>query len=313
MGNIQSDYYSEFGARLTPYLLEVGARLVEEYDAPGSHPVLTEVVAAHPGVQTQVESALALLESWNFYAEDGMWGEPTPDQVKASNATSLFNFWAVAAIRGAFLDEWTVVPSIGDQLRARALLWLLENPEQAATFDPDTGESALWDRLDTPGVVERRDAILAGALFVALAELETSFGSADSATWLWGKTHVKKFNTLVPIGAGNEYTWPQPGEGYDNGFPRHGDNYNVDACNGGLSDYSFGCGGVALQRLVAEATPEGIVSFNALPGGQVWDKTSPFFRNQLPTWLDNERRQSTLTPEQLLSDIHEHWVIQPSE
>lgn len=312
MGEIQSDHYSNLGDRLVPFFIEAGEALAATYDDDAAHPDLADVVAAHPDDQANVQMAVQMLKDWSLMAEDGVWGEPTAAQIADANATALFNFWMVATIRAAFNDELMHVSGVGSTDRAKGLLHILENPTTCATALAETGQSVLWDDLSTTEVFETRNYVMAQAFFTAWTELVSAWGS-DPASWIWGDTHTKQFTSLIPIGGGNAYTWPQEDEGWGEGFPRHGDNYNVDACNGGVTDYGFSCGGVALQRLIVEAKPEGFASFNAFPGGQVWDKDSPYYRNQLPTWLDNERRESWLTEEQILPNIDAHWIIQPAE
>ncbi|GMV43910.1 MAG: hypothetical protein AMXMBFR64_56260 [Myxococcales bacterium] len=314
MSDIQLDVRSNQGERLTPFLLAAADALLAEYDAPGTHPGLTALAEAHPGAKDRVAELRSLLAGWDFTAEDGVWGTPTEAQKLAATQTSLFNAWTVALLARAFNDERNAAPGFGfrEQQAVSAAIRLLESPGDARTLDPQTGESALWDDLTTEET-ETSTAILAAALFEADAKLTELFGGADTTTWLWGKLHTKSFESIIPSLAGgvSPFDWPQPGQGWDSGYPRRGDSFNVNVCHGGYGDYDFKCGSGPIMRFIAEMTPEGPVSWNTIPGGQVWDTKSKHFTDLLQLWLDSERHPFLTRPADVATSVETHLAFTP--
>ncbi|MEO1272478.1 MAG: penicillin acylase family protein, partial [Myxococcota bacterium] len=313
VGNIQNDITSVFGERLTPFLLELADRVAEERATPGTHPGLA-MVAGQPDAVARLETLRPWLDDWSFQAEDGIWGSPTEAQQRDAVATSLFNVWATMVLRRTFGDERRAAPalSVTSQQQVKALLWLLEHPGEVATRNAETGESWLWDDMETEEM-EYRDTILFMAFMDADAELATLFGSNAPEDWLWGELHTRVFDSIIPdlSGEGSPLTWPQPDEGYPNGYPRGGDNYNVDRCDGGVTDTRYQCGGGAILRFVVELDPEGIRARNAMPGGQVWDPASPFFRDDLDLWLDYARHPIPFHPEDVEQNHNSHTLFAP--
>jgi acyl-homoserine lactone acylase PvdQ len=115
--------------------------------------------------------------------------------------------------------------------------------------------------------------------------------SADRNSWRWGQLHRIRFDSLIPLWL---VTIPQVDDPVfkQGGYPRHGDQWNVDACNFGIMkalgdplDFSYGSGPV--QRFVAELTASGPKIKNALPGGSVLSNTSPYFKNEAEYWRKN--------------------------
>ena len=317
VGSIQADYYSSVGARTAPFLLAVADDMLEEYDAPGTHPDLAELIDDNTLLETRVLAMRELLGSWNYWAEDGLWGDPSDEQREMANATALFNVWTTAVIRATFDDErHSAGLSLSHQNLSTGLLWILEHPADTATFDEAFGESVLWDDLETEDVRETRQMIIADALFTAHTQLGELFGSTDTGDWIWGELHTRTFSAQVPDvsqfqpGLVSEYLWPQPDEAYPDGYPRPGDNYNADACNGGVTDYDYACGGGATLRFLVELDPDGIRSFNAVPGGQVHDHTSPHARDLLMDyWLDWERYAIRFHPDEVAAAGGSHVVL----
>ena len=310
MAEIQLDVHSSVGERMTPYLLAAADALLEEYATPGTHPDLADLAAAHPDGAARVQELLALLEGWSFTAEDGVWGTPTDAQKVEAAATSLFNGWMVAVLPRAFADEAAAAPGFGwrEQQAIATVLKLLEDPGASWTLDPDTGESALWDDLGTADVKESSTLILAGALFDADAKLTELYGTADTTGWLWGKLHTKTFESIIPsiTGGKSAFDMPTKGEGWDDGYPRSGDSYNVNVCQGGFGDWKFTCGSGPIMRFVVEMTPDGPVGWNTIPGGQVWNPKSPHFNDLLKLWLDGDRHPFYTRPDDVKGAVESH-------
>ena len=71
-------------------------------------------------------------------------------------------------------------------------------------------------------------------------------------------------------------------------FPRHGDQWGVDAANPGFSGRGFGYGSGPVMRMVIGFMPDGeVVGQNIVPGGQSGRPGSPFFGDQAALWLGN--------------------------
>jgi penicillin amidase len=252
------------------------------------------------------------LASWSYEADDGLIGEVTPERIQDSAATALFNFWTARVIERAFDDERAAAPALSpsSQQWVKALLWIVNHPEQAATYDQETGQSALWDDMGTEAR-ETRGQVMLLSLFDAVEQLEEAFGSPDPMDWRWGRLHNRTFESLLPsLGGGvSPFTLPQPEEAYPEGYPRSGDNFNVDACNGGLGGTDYSCGGGAIMRFLVELDPAGVRSFNAQPGGQVWDPDSPHFRDTLEVWLNDQRYQVRFHPDQVAQGNQSHLLF----
>jgi penicillin amidase len=313
LGRIQTDSFSNLGERLAPVYVALLERALEEAQAPGTHADIAEVVAAHPEDMARLMALRDLLAGWDFEADDGLTGEPSAERIQSSGATSLFNFWTTALLLRTFNDERAAAPDLRptSQQEVKALLWIVERPADTATLNPQTGHSALWDDLGTAEVEETRGWTMLTALFDALAALNDSFGSDDPADWRWGRLHKRTFESLIPaIGGGqSSFTLPRPEEAFPEGYPRAGDNFNVDACNGGLGRYRYDCGGGAIMRFLVDLDPDGVRSFNAQPGGQVWDPASPHFRDTLDVWLANERYLLRFHPQDVAQGTEAHLLF----
>jgi penicillin amidase len=193
------------------------------------------------------------------------------------------------------------------------------NPDGLASFNPATNESVFFDVLDTPEV-ETSHEIIVAALLDALAFLRSApneeepasggFGTSDMNAWLWGLRHYVRFTSLLddflgedseyaaltsqfaittnilplteaPLGTGDprrDLTW----------FPRHGDQYGVDAGNPGTSGTQFHYGSGPVMRMVVSLKGDRVWGRNIIPGGQSAITDSPYFADQARLWLGNE-------------------------
>lgn len=296
---IQGDHRSPLGARLVPQLL-VAIENAELQRTAGGFPDLAEVVA-DPGYDAElVAQALALLEAWGSAHDYAAASGIAPDdnqpllasqpEAQAAQATLLFNAWLVRFLPRVFADELARVgrPN-GSNHYVAAIFHLLESdPAALATYDAATGDSALWDDLDTPAIESRQERMVR-ALLDALAWLGASAGPVEG--WRWGAFHTITFEALAPV---FNLAIPSPSDDvFTKGFPRHGDMHNVDACHyslrrplDGEPDFSYGSG--PAQRFVIELEPGAVRARNALPGGAVWDKASPHFADEAELWRRNQ-------------------------
>lgn len=239
-------------------------------------------------------------------------------------ATMIFNAWFGAFQRYVFDDEglddqiWQTGYSVG---RVRALGNFLagrgaENPRGLASWNPATGESVFFDNLTTPEVETSAEGMLHGleqALDFLSSENvkkgEGGFGTEDMSAWLWGMRHMVRLESLLL-----EYLADQPALGalvsnfsITTGklplaedmaeddprrglrwFPRHGDQFNVDAAHPGISGTEFSYTNGAVMRMVVALKDGEVSGVNIIPGGQSGLIRSPYFMDQAKLWLGNE-------------------------
>ncbi len=264
MQALQGDHVSNVGRRMLPFLLEsLGDDFADE---------------------------AALLEGWStrgFRAASGVGDDVPSAEVDDAAATSLFNIWLYWMLWGAFGDEMEAAESwLGDQELLRGAFFLLEHPTEAATYDETTQEPALWDDVTT-GPVESRDEIFVEAFENALDWLasDAGFDSSDPDDWRWGLLHrlvIARVSTL------SNYDIPDPFDPeLGDGFPRHGDLYNVDVGNWSIYGTGFGYTHGASMRLVVDLTPGRVRVFNALPGGASADPANKHFDDQATRYAAN--------------------------
>ena len=301
MSSIQGDHKSALGSRLAQYLLTALQNAEAEKATAGAHPDLATVVADSRYAAADVPDLIASLTAWQtggFSADAGINlddGTLNVDAQEAANAkaTVIFNAWIVRAIARTFEDELTLIgqSSLGSTYTVRGFIRLLEeDPTTLATYDAASGQSILWDDISTTATTESKDDRLVTAMLDAVDDLVKIFG-ADRASWRWGDLHRVRFDSLNPLWFADIPPTSDPV--FPKGFPRHGDQWNVDASNFGItrslkSDLNFEYGSGPVQRFVAEMTPTGPVIRNALPGGAVMDKDSEHFRDEAEYWRKNE-------------------------
>ena len=298
MAQIQSDARSAIGSHLAPRLVEAIAHAEEERATPGTHKDLAATVGSSRYQSAKLGELRDLLTRWgtgtDYLAAAGVSLEDgslsaDPNEALAGQATLVFNTWLVRMI-GATLDD--ELAKVGVHSPAfdlpTWLIYLLESDRtKLATYDPATGDSALFDDMTTPDVIESRDERMITSLLDAL-DLMTMRVGADRNAWRWGKFHTLRFASLVSLWPSLSIP-PAADPVFPNGFPRHGDGYNVDVGTYdprpeslAAVDFSYSHG--PTQRFVIDLDPAGPVARNALPGGQVWDTDSPHFRDQAEEW-----------------------------
>lgn len=313
LSTIQGDDQSSMGTALTPALVSAIEAAQAEKATPGTHPDLTAIVADAGYDAATIKTVHDLLVAWGaagYHAASGV----NPDDntslpassadAQAAQATLIFNAWQVRLYTRVFGDELGKMNRgfSDSQQESRALLRLvLADPTTLATYDSTTGDSSLWDDLGTAAVESRSERMIR-ALLDALADLAKLDGP-DLSTYRWGAHHTLTFEALLPF-------WPtmnippssDPVFG-TSGFPRHGDRYNIDACEfsfvGAGSPFDFTYGAGPTQRFVVDLDPAGPRVVNALPGGVVWDSESPHFRDEAELW----RRNQTHPVPYLLDDV----------
>ena len=281
MSAIQHDTQSGVGRRATPFALGV----VDAAKA-GEHG-LGPAVAALGDEFARIERLADMLRSWDF--------ETDPERAE----TAIHSAWFSHLLAQAIGDENREAGrGRGSSTTVPALLRMLEKPDtlEATVPTPDGGvDSAAWDDLGTPDVVETRWDILLRAWQLALPALDGMFGDPDPTTWKWGDVHRKEMNSPLsnlPLATDLSFDLTPAG-----GVPRSGDWANINVCNGGITSPSGRCGGGPVQRLVvqmnADTGPKATLEF---PGGQEFDPASPHFNDQLVHWLAHEPQPVHFTP-----------------
>ncbi len=322
MASIQGDARSSFGMKLAPAILTALDHADEEVKTPGTRKDLSTLVTSDRFKTAPLAEVRDLLTRWGteagYDAASGMNdhdNQPSadPKQALASKATSIFNAWLVRMVHATLDDEFEAIGATAPIDRKRALLNLMvADPKTLKTFDPETNDSALFDDMKTPAI-ESRDERIVSSLLDAIDFLKTRFG-ADMDAWRWGKLHTIRFNALIPLW--KTLSIPQdPDPVFPLGFPRHGDGYNVDVASYPLpsaldESTSFSYSHGPTQRLVIEMTPNGPVARNALPGGNVWESTSPHFKDEAERWRRNQNRPVPFTTAEVVGSAEGRTVYE---
>lgn len=299
---IQADHFSPLGSRLVPRLLAAIDRAEEQRKVPGKHPELAAIVKDAAYEPTRVAGARALLDAWgkegDFDAASGVdpdTNEPLANdtaEARSAQAALLFNVWLVRVLRRTFGDELEHIgyESFYREAEAKGLLHLLEaDPAQLATFDPATGDSAVWDDLGTPEIEAREERLLR-ALLDAFAWVDGQGAPIEDLRW--GAQHTVRFGALIPLFAKLSIP-PASDATFPDGYPRPGDSFGVDNSDFSFSTLlteapSFAYTHGPSQRFVIDLDPAGPKAWNALPGGAVWDSLSPHFDDEAEKWRRNE-------------------------
>lgn len=324
MAHIQADARSALGAKLGPGLVTALEHAMAEVSAPGSHPDLTAVVRSPRFAAAGVQALHDLLLQWGTQADydtpagvsldDGSLSAD-PKEAAASEATLVFNAWMMRMPQAVLGDELTAMaqnPPPFDQKIMLAYL-LLADAKTLATFDAVAGDSVLFDDLATP-VRETRDERAVTSLLDAVDFLVQTLGP-DRTKWRWGTLHTLRFGSLVSLWGA--LSIPPIGDArFPNGFPRHGDGYNIDVGEpdampltlaGAAFRYSQG----PTQRFVIDLDPAGPLPRNVLPGGEIWDGASPHFADEAEMWRRNENHPLWFAHDDVAANAEERDLYAP--
>jgi penicillin amidase len=277
MQSIQADDVSEWDQQLAPTLLDASQALAQEIATPGSHPELSAMaMTADMPSKALVQQVHDLVASWDFTTHAD------------SQAAVLFNVWVTRFIDLALSDEIEAGNlSVGDDAILKLLVRACNDPTHLNVPLSSTGDSILFDDLNTPGVIEsKRQMAAKGVLDMLDYLLAGQVLGPDFSTWNWGRIHTLTLGGLLPLDA---LQIPLKGDAmYPNGFPRHGDNGTVDVGEHGTAVDSFGYSSGPNIRAVYDMDPAGPHVKNTLPGGEIWDPNSPHYRDQLDLWVQNQ-------------------------
>ncbi len=307
MQSIQADVVTEWGQGFAPTFVAAASALIGEAAAlaadggAGPHPELDGYLAAAQGADggfpaALLEDAHDLVAGWSFDTPAGVAADnPTAQQQADSKATLVMAYWISHFAHDTFDDELAKLtpPITPDTAQEEKLLYFLcadPRPTFLSTgISPVTGDSILFDDLGTPGVVESKLMIASKAIVEAIGAIVATQGP-DPDKWAWGNVHTLSLNFLGSASIAPALNLPPPGDTqHPNGYPRHGDNGTVDVAGHGLdlTNFTQEDNGPAI-RFVAELDPAGPKARNALPGGEIFDPTSPHYDDQLQLWLQNK-------------------------
>ncbi|HEY2364977.1 MAG TPA: penicillin acylase family protein, partial [Polyangiaceae bacterium] len=322
MASIQADAHSPFGSMLAPKLAAAITAAEAERTTPGTHTDLTSIVADARYSAANVSEIQSWLTAWqaaDYSTESGMNPEdntPLTDATMTSaQATLLFEVWLVRMGMLTFDDEIAKLgTSVSEVPRMLAYIWTAPDQTKLATYDVATQESSLFDDMTTTTVTETSEQLAITALLDSLDYLDKAYGS-DRSKWRWGVPHTIRFDALVPLWGG--LSIPPVGDAvFLNGFPRHGDLHTVDVANfgshpGSFTNLDFTYGSGPTQRMVADVQSPAPVTRNALPGGNVWDNGSPYFRNEAERWRRNQNRPVWIQRADVIKDAKERIAYDP--
>lgn len=289
---IQADHKSPLGARMTPFIL-----------------------SAIEG-NSQYTQAYDLLKGWGdrgYNADSGAGpNEIQQNEIANASATALFNAWLVE-FQSLVLDDELAAAGIGmgSQERAGLLLQMLEDPQSLNTYDGTYGDCILFDDMDTAGTQETRDDMIIAGLDAALAFLPTTagYGTTDPNGWLWGSKHTLTLSNNVSSTLDRP---TQSDPNYPNGFPKHGDNYVVDASNFGITNHGYTFGSGPSVRVVTDATPDKFRLMMGFPGGVSGDPTSEHYDDQVfDHYIFNEYREFWYYEKDVAKNGQERIIFQP--
>jgi acyl-homoserine lactone acylase PvdQ len=185
---------------------------------------------------------------------------------------------------------------------------LLEHPDESAT-----GET-LFDNTEMAGT-QTRGEILLMSLSAALdwAQSADGFDTTDMDQWNWGKIHKTQWNDFF---ASFDEVYATDIKGP---YPMDGASYTVDVSgskeffiNGDDNpDYKFISYSGATIRFAAEATPDGIVAKNVIPGGQSGRIESPYYNDMAELYLKNQTHDVRFTVDDVVENAIGRFVFTP--
>jgi penicillin amidase len=295
----------ESGAPVTPEdLMDLQANN-QLLDAELTLPTLLAVMSQVPvPAGSPMAQALDLLSTWDYSTPTGLaegWDagdDPNmavePDQAEKRNAAAatVFAMWRSMLVRNT-IDATLTAVGLGANLPGstsayRAFAWHLLN------YDTRGGVGASGINFFSAGLAPTVAGSLLQALeLLASDEFAPAFANSSNVMdYAWGKLHRIVFDH--PLGV-DPLNIPNGGGFMDldanlRGLARQGGFEAVDASShnpraNSLNGFMFGSG--PNRRFVGEMTPDGVVGYETIPGGQSGLFYHPNYSSQLPLWLTN--------------------------
>jgi penicillin amidase len=310
---IQHDSASTMGMKLRGVFTGLPAILDDPTGQPAD--VIAFVGGLTAAQEQAVRDAIAALLAWSFETPPAVAGSPSAQEVTDSTATTVFNTWMHFFIENVLKDELDRIQfdlwQLNDNLLARTIYGLLIEPSTLVQ-SADTSQPVICDDMTTPATSGSCTGKILESLLDAVTHLASpaGFGSDDQASWRWGELHTLTMNPLFP---NSDLQVPADGEpGAENGFPRAGDNFVVNRADCGWADLGFAqhADGPA-QRFLAEAEMNGTVRLRwALPGGTIYDRDSPHYRDLLDEYyLQNRHFDAPYATPEIIAEGESRWVF----
>ena len=307
MERIQHDTHSNVGARLAPVIVAALDRISNPTGSPAD---LAPYVSGLSEADTmRLVRARELLAAWSF-ATPAATDAPDRD----SAATALFNTWMHFFVVRTLGDELAVIgfdlARLDDNLIVRIIHAMLTDPKSFVT-SPATQQPILCDDYATPGPDTSCTVQILAAMLDAMTYLASpqAFATDDTTAWRWGQLHRLMIAPLVPDA---DLDLPAPGERSPGGFPRDGDNFAIDRADHGWADLDFSqrASGPA-QRSVAEARRGQPIAVHwALPGGTIFDRRSPHYRDLLDHYyLTDQHFDAPIAIADIVAAGESRWVF----
>ncbi len=310
---IQHDSTSLVGKKLTPTLVTALGYVADPTGAPAD--VVAYLATLSPADRTALTGARTLLAGWSFAAPTATGASPTTDERRDAAATALFNVWMHYFIQDTLGDEYAAIPfnvwGIEQNLLVRNVYGLLVEPS-GMVMSTTTGQPIICDDLTSAGADESCTQHVLSATRAALAWLASAdgFGSPDPMTWAWGDKHRLIIPPLFPNAELNVPPATDPTD--PEGFAKPGDQFVVNRADCGWDNLDFHqeADGPA-ERFLAEATVGGPIKARMqLPGGAIYDRQSPHYRDLLDKYyLKQTHFDVPFTPAEILARGEDRWVF----
>jgi penicillin amidase len=305
---IQADHRSPLGSRLVSHIISAVNEAVKAKNGD---------VSANPDLAQFVDEKLVeaknRLAPWDFKAESGTSPDSTDQEKKSAVAASIFNAWLTYASIAVFDNKG--LSDMEDQCKGRILVKLFENPAAMKTYNSAISDSILWDNPDTE-YIETRNFVTVKALSDAIKFLSDpqkigvsqngGFGTDDMSKWLWGNLHTVTLENAMGV----EANIP-PYSQYPEGFPRHGDMFNVDASDPGIGDFNYTFDSGPSIRAVYLLDKNYIYMENVIPGGQNGAVFTPHYKDEMSLWVENRTHPIHFSKAALKPDAEACFIMKP--
>ena len=307
---IQNDGKDLIAARVVPEMVEAINKVLDTNVSDSATPDMKatrDLVGNRSNGQKDLEKLRDLLEGWDYVTPGTR--SPSGQDVDRSAAATLFNTAMVYLIRETYGDEFAAIGRyasgnfdipFGSEIFPRILIWHLEQPKDAETYDSRAGDVLLFDDMSTDNVTETRIYQLVNAVLEAndrLASGKTlaqvfnrdipSPESDDPKDWIWGKVHGLSLGAILPFG-GEFYERPEMGLPF---YPRPGGQNAVSPCNHNYDDFDFTCSSGSSLRMVHDMDPNNPTTYNAIPGGYSMNPDDPSFMSEFKRWQEPNPRK----------------------
>jgi acyl-homoserine lactone acylase PvdQ len=309
METLQHDNTSMVGAKLRPFLEQALGYAAIPVPDNAPQDVKLYVSSLSTADLDRLVAARTHLARWAFATP------VSQDELGSSAATAILNAWMHFFIEGALADELAAVGYDVWRLDSNQLfriVYELLSPSSILSRSADTGQPILCDDAASSGTDNSCTRLVLSAMIAAMRHLESpaGFGTTELLRWEWGRLHHLTIEPLFPNPGLN---LPAPGETAGGGFPKAGDNFNVNRADMGWRSLTFSqsADGPA-QRFIAVARGgEPITVRWQLPGGVIFDSRSPHYRDLLDQYyLPQKHFDAPFQIDEIVRDGEVRWEFQ---